>query len=155
MWSINNLIPWAGCDDKTKKQYFRFILSLISVTTVYEVFHLCSIKGAKRFCLTHELCPWRAQRSPACAALFELTTCSPAGLNSAAMATTWGVTSSCRRHCRGRWFWRRCSTKCSCSGSTYKTVQCHKGSVRAFWTHFLMIGFGRISDSSWDEINAE
>ena len=88
-------------------------------------------RGAKRFCLSHELCPWRSHRSNSCAAMFELATCSVSGLNSASMATTWGVTSTCRQHCRGWWVFRRCSTTCTCSGSTYRNIQCHKGSVRA------------------------
>ena len=88
-------------------------------------------RGAKRFCLSHELCPWRSHRSNSCAAMFELATCSVSGLNSASMATTWGVTSTCRQHCRGWWIFRRCSTTCTCSGSTYRNIQCHKGSVRA------------------------
>ena len=88
-------------------------------------------RGAKRFCLSHEMCPWRSHRSNSCAAMFELATCSVSGLNSASMATTWGVTSTCRQHCRGWWIFRRCSTTCTCSGSTYRNIQCHKGSVRA------------------------
>ena len=87
-------------------------------------------RGAKRFCLSHELCPWRSPRSNSCAAMFELATCSVSGLNGVSMATTWGVTSKCRQHCRGSWIFRRCSTICTCSGSTYKNIQCHKGSVR-------------------------
>ena len=87
-------------------------------------------RGAKRFCLSHELCPWRSHRSNSCAAMFELATCSVSGLNGVSMARTWGVTSTCRQHCRGWWIFRRCSTRCTCSGSTYKNIQCHKGSVR-------------------------
>ena len=58
-------------------------------------------RGAKRFCLSRELCPWRLHRSNSCAAMFELSTCSVSGLSGVSMATTWGVTSTCRRHCRG------------------------------------------------------
>ena len=87
-------------------------------------------RGAKRFCLSHELCPWRSHRSNSCAAMFELATCSVSGLSGVSMATTWGVTSTCQRHCRGWWVFRRCWTTCTCSGSTYKSIQCHKGSVR-------------------------
>ena len=87
-------------------------------------------RGAKRFCLSNELCPWRSHRSNSCAAMFELATCSVSGLSSISMATTWGVTSTCRQHCRGWWIFRRCSTTCTCSGSTYRNIQCHKGSVR-------------------------
>ena len=86
--------------------------------------------GAKRFCLSRELCPWRLHRSNSCAAMFELSTCSVSGLSGVSMATTWGVTSTCRRHCRGWWIFRCCWTTCTCSGSTYKNIQCHKGSVR-------------------------
>ena len=86
--------------------------------------------GAKRFCLSHELCPWRLHRSNSCAAMFELATCSVSGLNGLSMATTWGVTSTCQRHCRGWWIFRRCWTTCNCSGLTYRNIQCHKGSVR-------------------------
>ena len=87
-------------------------------------------RGAKRFCLSHELCLWRSHRSNSCAAMFESATCSVSGLNSVSMATTWGVASTCRQHCRGWWIFRRCSTTCTCSGSTYRNIQCHKGSVR-------------------------
>ena len=86
-------------------------------------------RGAKRFCLSHELCPWRSHRSNSCAAMFELATCSVSGLSGVSMATTWGVTLTCQRHCRRRWFFRRCWTTCTCSGSTYKNIRCHKGSV--------------------------
>ena len=88
-------------------------------------------RGAKRFCLSHELCLWRSHRSNSCAAMFELATCSVSGLSGVSMATTWGVKSTCRRRCRGFWIFRRCWTTCTCTGSTYRNIQCHKGSVRA------------------------
>ena len=86
--------------------------------------------GAKRFCLSGELCPWRNQKSAACSALFELATCSVGGLSGKDMADTWGVVSHCRRRCRGWWLWRRCWDDCSCSGSSYKNVDCDAGSVK-------------------------
>lgn len=87
--------------------------------------------GAKRFCLSGELCPWRNQKSAACSALFELATCSVGGLGGKDMADAWGVTSHCTRRCRGWWLWRRCWDDCSCSGSAYSNVDCDAGSVKA------------------------
>ena len=87
--------------------------------------------GAKRFCLSGELCPWRNQQSPACSALFELATCSVGGLSGKDMANAWGVVSHCTRRCRGWWLWRRCWNDCSCSGSSYRNVDCDAGSVQA------------------------
>ena len=86
--------------------------------------------GAKRFCLSGELCPWRNQHSAACTSLFELATCSVGGLSGTEMADAWGVDRHCNRRCRGWWFWRRCWNDCHCSGSSYRNVDCITGSVR-------------------------
>lgn len=87
--------------------------------------------GAKRFCLSGELCPWRNQRKAACSALYELATCSVGGLSGQNMANAWGVDYHCRRRCRGWWLWRRCWNDCYCSGSSYTDIDCVAGSVRA------------------------
>ena len=85
--------------------------------------------GAKRFCLSGELCPWRNLKSAACSALFELATCSVGGLGGKDMANAWGVQNHCTRRCRGWWLWRRCWNDCHCSGSSYKNIDCDAGSV--------------------------
>lgn len=87
--------------------------------------------GAKRFCLSGELCPWRNQRSAACSAMFELATCSMGGLSGKEMADAWGVDQHCTRRCRGWFLWRRCWNDCHCSGSSYRNVDCVAGSVQA------------------------
>lgn len=86
--------------------------------------------GAKRFCLSGELCPWRNQPA-ACSALYELATCSVGGLSGQNMANAWGVNYHCKRRCRGWWFWRRCWNDCYCSGSSYRNIDCVAGSVQA------------------------
>lgn len=86
--------------------------------------------GAKRFCLSGELCPWRNQRSAACSAMFELATCSIGGLSGKDMADAWGVDYHCTRRCRGWWLWRRCWNDCYCSGSSYRNIDCDAGSVQ-------------------------
>lgn len=86
--------------------------------------------GAKRFCLSGELCPWRNQPA-ACSALYELTTCSVGGLSGQNMANAWGVNYHCKRRCRGWWLWRRCWNDCYCSGSSYRNIDCVAGSVQA------------------------
>lgn len=88
--------------------------------------------GAKRFCLSGELCPWRNQRSPACSAMFELATCSVGGLSGTNMADAWGADYRCHRRCRRYWFWRRCWNECRCSGSSYRNIDCKAGSVVAY-----------------------
>ena len=87
--------------------------------------------GAKRFCLSGELCPWRNQPTAACSALYELATCSVGGLSGQNMADAWGVDYHCNRRCRGWWLWRRCWNDCFCSGSSYKNIDCIEGSVQA------------------------
>lgn len=87
--------------------------------------------GAKRFCLSHELCPWRKQPTAACSALYELATCSVSGLSGQNMADAWGVDYHCNRRCRGWWLWRRCWNDCYCSGSSYRDIDCVEGSVQA------------------------
>lgn len=86
--------------------------------------------GAKRFCLSGELCPWRNQPA-ACSALYELATCSVGGLSGQNMANAWGVNYHCKRRCRGWWLWRRCWNDCYCSGSSYRNIDCVAGSVQA------------------------
>ena len=86
--------------------------------------------GAKRFCLSNELCPWRNQPTAACSALYELATCSVSGLSGQNMADAWGVDYHCTRRCRGWWLWRRCWNDCYCSGSSYSNIDCVEGSVR-------------------------
>lgn len=86
--------------------------------------------GAKRFCLSNELCPWRNQPT-ACSALYELATCSVSGLSGQSMADAWGVDYHCNRRCRGWWLWRRCWNDCYCSGSSYRDIDCVDGSVQA------------------------
>lgn len=85
--------------------------------------------GAKRFCLSGELCPWRNQPTAACSALYELATCSVGGLGGRNMADAWGVDYHCNRRCRGWWLWRRCWDDCYCSGSSYRNIDCVDGSV--------------------------
>ena len=85
--------------------------------------------GAKRFCLSGELCPWRNQPIAACSALYELATCSVGGLHGQNMADAWGVDYHCNRRCRGWLFWRRCWNDCYCSGSSYRNIDCVEGSV--------------------------
>lgn len=87
--------------------------------------------GAKRFCLSGELCPWRNQPTAACSTLYELATCSVSGLSGQNMADAWGVDYQCNRRCRGWWLWRRCWNDCSCSGSSYRNIDCVEGSVQA------------------------
>ena len=87
--------------------------------------------GAKRFCLSNELCPWRNQPTAACSALYELATCSVSGLSGQNMANAWGVDYHCNRRCRGWWLWRRCWYDCYCSGSSYTDIDCVEGSVEA------------------------
>ena len=85
--------------------------------------------GAKRFCLSGELCPLRNQPTAACSALYELATCSVGGLGGRNMANAWGVDYHCNRRCRGLWLWRRCWNYCYCSGFTYRNIDCVDGSV--------------------------
>ena len=87
--------------------------------------------GAKRFCLSGELCPWRNQPTAACSALYELATCSVGGLSGQNMADAWGVDYHCTRRCSGWWLWRRCWNDCYCSGSSYRNIDCVAGSVQA------------------------
>ena len=88
--------------------------------------------GAKRFCLSNELCPWRNQPTAACSALYELATCSVGGLSGQNMANAWGVNYHCNRRCRGWWLWRRCWNDCYCSGSSYTDINCVEGSVQVY-----------------------
>lgn len=88
--------------------------------------------GAKRFCLSKELCPWRNQPTAACSALYELATCSVSGLSGQNMANAWGVNYHCNRRCRGWWLWRRCWNDCYCSGSSYTDINCVEGSVQVY-----------------------
>lgn len=88
--------------------------------------------GAKRFCLSKELCPWRNQPTAACSALYELATCSVGGLSGQDMANAWGVNYHCNRRCRGWWLWRRCWNDCYCSGSSYTDIDCVEGSVQVY-----------------------
>uniref|UniRef100_A0A7M5VGH8 Uncharacterized protein n=1 Tax=Clytia hemisphaerica TaxID=252671 RepID=A0A7M5VGH8_9CNID len=85
-------------------------------------------KGAKRFCLSGELCPWRGSQPAQCSAMFALATCSVGGLSSSAMAVTWGQTRSCWRSCSGWWIFRRCRWNCRCSGPRFR-VNCNTGSA--------------------------
>ena len=69
------------------------------------------VDGVKRFCLGNKMCPWRNIGSPSCAAGFARSDCSLAGgvNKEQSMIDASGHYRTCRRHCRGRWWWRRCS----------------------------------------------